>query len=118
MMLRVYSNLSDDLVAWILRPTEQCIDIGHLYWIHYMCNTVENCSREPSLRLMVFRFFDLSVSPLPEAFENLVDAVDVTHRSLPTDPINYDGPFERVEVTLRLREDLVGSGRGAPCDKT
>ena len=66
---------------------------------------------------MIFRFFDLSVSPLPEGFENLIDALDVTHRSLPADPIDHDRPLERIKITLRLGEDLVCSGRGAPCDK-
>ena len=66
---------------------------------------------------MLFRFTDLSVSLLPEVFKNLIDAADVAHRSFPADPIDHDGPLERIEVTLRLGEDLVGSGGGAPCDK-
>ena len=66
---------------------------------------------------MLFRFVDLSISPLAELFENLIDAVDVTHGGLPADPIDDDGPLERIEVTFRLGEDLVGSGRGAPGDK-
>jgi len=66
---------------------------------------------------VLFRFVDLSVSLLAEVFENLIDAVDVTHRGLPADPIDDDGPLERIEVTFRLGEDLVGSGRGAPGDK-
>jgi len=66
---------------------------------------------------VLFRFAGLSISPLPEVFENFIDAVDVTHRGLPADPINYDGPLERIKVTLRLGEDLVGGGRGAPRDK-
>ena len=67
---------------------------------------------------MLFRLVDLAVSLLPEVFENLVNAVDITHGGLSADPIDYDGPLERIDVTLRLGENLVGSGRGAPCDKS
>ena len=66
---------------------------------------------------MVFWFIDLSVSPLPEVLENLIDAVDFAHRGLSADPIDHYGPLERIEVTFCLGEDLVGSSRGSPCDK-
>jgi len=66
---------------------------------------------------VLFRFANFSVSPFPEVFEDFIDAVDVTRSGLPTDPINHDRPFKRIKVTLRLREDLIGSGRGAPCDE-
>jgi len=66
---------------------------------------------------VLFRFVDLSVSPLPEGFENLIDAVDVTNGGLPAGPIDYDRPLERIEVTLCLGEDLVCSDRGAARDK-
>jgi len=75
-------------------------------------------SREPSLWLVFFGFMYLSVSPLPEVLENLTDAIDVTHSGLSANPIDYDGPLERIEVTLCLGEDLVGCGRGSPRDKT
>jgi len=61
---------------------------------------------------VVFRFVDLSVSPLPEVLENLIDAVDFTHSSLSADPIDHYGPLERIEITFRLGEDLVGSSGG------
>ena len=80
-------------------------------------NTAGKRSREPSLGFVVLRFIDLSVSPLPEVLKNLIDAVDFTHRSLSADPIDHYGPLERIEVTFRLGEDLVGSIRGPSCDK-
>ena len=67
---------------------------------------------------MLLRFGDLSVSPLSEAFENIIDAFDVAHGSLPADPIDHDRPFERIEVALCLGEDLIDGNRGAPRDKT
>lgn len=67
---------------------------------------------------MLFGFVKLSVSPLAEVLENVIDAANVTHRSLSADPIDYNRPLKCAEITLRLGEDLVGGGRRASCDKT
>ena len=85
---------------------------------HSRLRYIGKASREPSLGLVLLWFIGLSVSLLPEVFEDLVDAIDVTHRGLPADPINYYGPFECTDITLRLGKDLVGSGWGVPCDET
>lgn len=67
---------------------------------------------------MLFWFADLPVPLLPEVFENLIDAVDIADRGFPPDPIDYYGPFERIEVAFRLGNELVCRGRGAGCDET
>jgi len=67
---------------------------------------------------VLFWFVQLSVPLLSEVFENVFDAVDVAHRSLSTEPIDYDGPLECIEVTLGSGEDLVGGFRGGACDET
>ena len=83
-----------------------------------VCNTSGNGLREPSVRVMLLRFADFTITHFPEVFKNIVDAGEVTYGGLATDPINYDGPFKRIKVTVRLGKDLVGSGRRASCDKT
>jgi len=105
-----------------LRPTD--IPTSHIifvYWLLHIvigiCNIAGERSREPPFGFVFLRFVDLSISLLPEVFKDLIDAVDVAHGSLPTDPIDHNGPFECTEVTLRLGEDLVGSDGGPPCDK-
>jgi len=88
------------------------------YWTYciaiHVCNTPGKRSGEPPLGLVLLWLANLSVSLFPEVFKDLIDAVDVTHSGLSADPINHHRPFERVEVTLRLGEDLVGSGMRAP----
>jgi len=96
-------------------PTEQFIRYNTLYfWIYYIvisiCDGSDKHLREPSLGSVLFRLTDLSVSLLPEVFENLVDSVDATHRGFSADPVDYDRPLERIEIMFRLGEDLVGSG--------
>ena len=80
--------------------------------------TSEKGSGEPSLGLVLFRVGNFSVSLFPEVFKDLVDTADVTNNGLSIDPINHYRPLKGIKVTLRLGEDLVGSGRRAPCDKT
>jgi hypothetical protein len=115
-MLWMDNNLTNDLIFRANGTFEQTTDTTHcISEMHYIVIGIYNRSgkhsREPSLGLVLFWFADLSVSLLPEVFENLIDAVDVTRRSLSADPIDYDRPLERIEITLRLGEDLVGSGR-------
>jgi len=80
--------------------------------------THQRHSREPPVGLVLLWFAGLSVPLLPEVFENFINTVDITHRSFPFDPINYDGPFERLKIPFRLGKELVGRGRGAVCDET
>jgi len=92
-----------------------------VYWLLHIvvdiCNTAGEFSREPPLGFVFLRFVDLSISLLPEVFKNLVDTIDVAHGSLPAGPIDDNGPLECTEVTLRLRENLIGSDGRPPCDK-
>ena len=123
MMMRMVNNVANNFLVAVLRrgflSTERFIRYDTLYfWTHYIaidtCKTSETSGkhlREPSLGLVLFWLADLSVSLLPDVFENLVNAIDVAHRGLPADPINDDRPLEHIEITFRLREDLVGSGR-------
>ena len=78
----------------------------------------QNHLREPPFGLVFFWFAGLSVPLLPKVFENFINTVDITHRSFPFDPINYDGPFERLKIPFCLGKELVGRGRGAVCDET
>jgi len=85
---------------------------------HYVRNTQGKGSREPPLGLVFFRLADFPVPLFPKVLKEFIDAVDITHSCLPPGPIDYDRPLERIEVMLRLGEDLVGGGRRTACDKT
>jgi len=109
-------------VLGVSKPTGQYTTYGTLHYrIHCIVigvhNTSGNRSGEPSLGLVLLWFTDFSVSLLAEVFKDVADAVDVTYGGLSADPINYHRPLKRIKVTLRLGEDLVGSGRRTPCDK-
>ena len=111
------------LGSWIPRPRLVYITHGILhYWIHRIAieiyNTTEQRSREPSLGLVPLWFGHFSVSFFPEVLEDFVNAIDVTNSGLSANPIDYDRPFKRIKVALRLGEDLVGCGGRTSCDET